>query len=237
MIVNLIMYFATITKNEIVSPTIHKISASVEPTSSLQFIAGQFVMIDVPDSHTTVQRAFSFAHSPNDSKNVVWYVKILEGGIASAFFKQCKNGDSVVFHEPQGHMLLPVMLPDTLIFIATSTGIAPYFSMLHELARNHPQQHIQLLFGCREESDLFVQNELKQFQKLLPHLSVLYTLSSPSSTWSGLTGRVYEHLYLLATSPQSSMYLCGNKQMIIDVRTSLIKNNYNPKSIKFEIFF
>lgn len=228
---------ATITKNEHVATFIYKITARVE-NASFSFKSGQFVMINIPLEHgASVPKAFSIGSSAATPDEIVWYVQWHEGGQASEFFKHCKPGDLVTFEDPKGFMTPPELPPTHIVYVATTTGIAPYLSHLYEISTHTPEQKITVFFGCRYETDVFAQEELKQLTDLMPNLSVTTTLSQPTTAWHGALGRVTEHLNPTHFPPETHYYLCGNKSMIIDARKHLLASGIPMKNIKFEIFF
>jgi len=234
------MHNATITKNTIIAHNIHKIEAKIDASTPCTFIAGQFVMVNIPNGDETVPRAFSFGHDCSDPTKIVWYVKILEDEgtgphYASPYFKNCKPGDTLTFDAPAGRMTLPTELPEHILFIATTTGIAPFLSMLHEITQRKPDQNVQVIFGCRNKKDIFAQEELTKLSAKLPNLKVTTALSKPLDDWKGARGRTTDHL---AGVPNNALtYLCGNKHMIIDARKKLTTQGHNPTNIKFEIFY
>lgn len=227
------MHKAKITKNEKVANDVRKITCKTD--KPLEFTAGQFVMVQIPHEEASVERAFSLANPENHSE-IVWYVKILPNGVASTFFENCKKGDTISFKPAQGAMTLPETLPNNLVFVATTTGIAPYLSILHKLKENNPNIPVRFLFGCRYKDDDFASCELELLKKDLPNLEYGVCLSRAPQEWEGKRGRVTAHLENIPTE-NTLFYLCGNKSMIIDARNFLIKKGVNPRDVKFEIFF
>ncbi len=231
------IFTATIKSNSIVTTDIHKIVATLNSDQELKFTAGQFVMVQIPTETGIVERAFSIASPEQHHNEIIWYVKILPGGAASTFFKNCKKWQSITFKPSQGAMILPKELPKKIVYVATSTGIAPFISMLHSLCTTNNETEISLLFGCRHKEDIFADNELAKFAKKNPRFNYQITLSQPSEEWKGNCGRVTEHLEKLDNTTDTLFYLCGSKNMIIETRSMLIAKGVSPKNIKFEIFF
>lgn len=227
---------ATITSNEQVATYIYKITAIVKK-ATFSFKSGQFVMIHIPHDGISTPKAFSLGSSETDPNTVIWYVQWHEGGQASEFFKHCKPGDTVMFDDAKGFMTVPEPLPVHIVYVATTTGIAPYLSHLYEISRTNPETPITVYFGCRYEADLFALDELDGLQALMPNLTITTTLSKPSNSYRGIRGRVTDHLDLSAFPEGTLYYLCGNKQMIIDARAAILEAGIPQKNIKFEIFF
>lgn len=229
------VYKGIITKNEKVARTVYEITVSLR--TDLYFIPGQFVMVRIPHNDTIVPRAFSIASSACDTRTIVWYVKYFENGIASEFFKNCKVGDEISMSAPAGVMQLPDTAQVPIIFIATSTGLAPFLSLLNALAENKYQKPVELYFGCRHEEDIFAMEELKKFAIRLHDFSYHISLTQPTDSWQGLKGRITEHIKEKMCETHALYFLCGKKDMIIEVRDILLQKGVPAKNIKFEIFF
>lgn len=186
------------------------------------YVPGQFVLWQVPDaSGSTLQpRAYSIASHP--SQNQIDYIfKYEAGGRASEWIQHTVAvGTPITFQRAMGTFCLPQSLPDSLVFVATSTGIAPIASILQELVNLSYKGEVLVLFGVRTEQDLFWQVALQQLVVALPAATLLITLSKPSVDWQGEAGRVQVQLanykQLVASS---TVYACGNPVMTKEVKT------------------
>jgi NAD(P)H-flavin reductase len=125
------------------------------------------------------------------------------------------------------------------VFIATGTGIAPFRSMLLEhLPKTHPR--ITLLFGVRYEQGLLYRDELEHLAKQYESFHFMPTITRPTETWTGRTGRVQAHLdealALQSYEDPSTLdiYICGLKEMVDDVRAELKKRGFDRKQIIYE---
>ncbi len=195
-------------------------------------------MVNIPHGESTVPRAFSFGNI--NTSTVVWYVKILEDEetgphYASPYFKNCTPGNKLTIEQPSGRMTLPEQLPEKIVYVATTTGIAPFLSHLEKITQINPEQHIEVIFGCRNREDIFAQEEIELLQKKLLNLTLTLSLSKPTDEWGGAKGRTTEHLDNIPND--ALVYLCGNKFMIIDARKKLTAQGHDPQKIKFEIFY
>ncbi len=77
---------------------------------------------------------------------------------------------------------------------------------------------VTLLWGCRSEQDLFETDELRRWDERFDRFRFLPTLSRPSESWTGLRGRVTDHLASWDLPlDDMQIYLCGNGAMIDDV--------------------
>lgn len=141
-------------------------------------------------------------------------------------------------HEPLGYFTLRHP-GHRAVFVATGTGIAPFRSMLLDhLPRTEPR--ITLLFGVRYMEGLLYRDEFEQLEKKYQSFRFLPTLTRPTESWKGRTGRVQAHLdeaLALRTSeelPTVDVYICGLKEMVDDVRKELKQRGFDRKQIIYE---
>lgn len=200
------------------------------------FKAGQFLQFKVPTETGMVLRSYSIASAPKDDYIEIC-LKVLPNGKASVFLSALEVGDDAVVQGPEGHFVCKDEHAKHKIFIATGTGLAPIMSMVPDqlaIAREGAQVHV--LFGVRNEADLFWVDRLSGFGKQHPHFTHQVTLSQPDQPtgWQGLTGRVTAHVphhHL-----EAEYYVCGSLEMVKDVRKILVDKGVPMKQIHFEIF-
>jgi ferredoxin-NADP reductase len=119
-------------------------------------------------------------------------------------------------------------------FLATSTGLAPFHSMLSVAARTGDQRRFRLLFGCRDEGDVFGVERLEYFKSVLD-FEYTICLSGPNAGPSYAAGRITAHLPTLNVADQ--YYLCGNGMMIAEARENLKAAGLDRKRIHFEKYW
>lgn len=200
------------------------------------FKAGQFLQFKIPTETGVVLRSYSIASAPED-EYIEICLKVLPNGKASVFLSALEVGESAMVQGPEGHFVCKDEHSPHKIFIATGTGLAPIMSMVpDQLARPQENSQVHVLFGVRNEADLFWVERLDAFQKKYSHFSHNVTLSQPDQPtgWQGLVGRVTAHV------PQHHLeaeyYLCGSLEMVKDVRKILVDKGVPTKHIHFEIF-
>jgi len=198
------------------------------------FTAGQFVQFAVPSSDGSLAlRAYSISSIPGDPY-LEFCVKMIENGVASAHLLRMREGEEFLFTKAQGRFVMNDA-NKPLSAVATGAGLAPLLSIIRDQLETKKTNHeIRLLFGVRMEKDIFWTERLNDLQKTHPNFSYQLTVSRPGQSWEGLSGRVTSHL---PTPGQDDLfYLCGNGEMIKDVRTILLQEGASAKAIKFEIF-
>ena len=206
----------------------------------LSFKAGQFVSVKVPG--TDAWRSYSIVSSPSRKDGFSLCIKIITGGIASTFFAGLAEGATVDFDGPSGSFTLGEGTSN-IVMIATGVGIVPFMSMLSLLPTLLRAQKVRLLFGVRNKEDLFYLDELEEFKRSNPNFDFFVTLSRPPEGWTGLRGRVTDHLEMFCSSDRGSsdasntqFYICGGGEAVKDVRTLLIQKGVLPVQIRLEQF-
>lgn len=101
-----------------------------------------------------------------------------------------------------------------------------------------PQGEFILYWGLRHETDVFWKEEFERLAVEHPNFRFVLTLSKSTDEWKGPKGRVTEHvLKEIESLKQSEFYLCGNRQMIVDIRRLLTDNGVAVSQIYTETFF
>lgn len=196
----------------------------------MQFAAGQYVIFHLLPPK--LRHTMSIASPPSKKGEIEILQQRVAGGEGSKWFALLQKGDMVRFTGPLGKFVLNGEAARPKVFVATGSGIAPLRSMILD----HPSG--TLYWGLRHESDLFWQEELKRLANNHKNFHYTITLSQPTDTWSGTRGRVTEHV--VAETPElteSEFYLCGNRQMIVDMREFLADNGVPENQIYTETFF
>lgn len=193
------------------------------------FLAGQFVQFQIPEGEKYVLRSFSLSSAPHHDY-LEFCVKILPEGKASLFFEALPIGEAVLISAARGRFVCDTAGPN--YFIATGTGLAPIMSIVHHLVKTK-EPPLSVLFGVRHAEDLFWVERLESLRAKNPNLLLQITLSRPTENWSGLRGRVSEHVSL---DPQGHYYICGSLEMVKDVRAILLNAGVSVKNIHQEIY-
>jgi len=115
-------------------------------------------------------------------------------------------------------------------FVCTGTGITPFYSIFKEFVASNPDHQFTLLFGTRLEKDIVLRSEFEQMAAEFDNFTYLITLTRED--WSGLRGRVQEHLP--ESVAETSFYICGLKDMVLDTRQKLLDQDVEPEHIKIE---
>ncbi|OGL89360.1 hypothetical protein A3H75_02215 [Candidatus Uhrbacteria bacterium RIFCSPLOWO2_02_FULL_51_9] len=204
---------------------------TLELDRPMQFKAGQFVMLDLPQPGER-PRPFSMANAPkkNGSGTIEICMKRYETSVTAPYLDSLPSNSSVTLRGPFGFFTLRDS-PRPVFFVATGVGIAPILGMMRDEQNKKTNRDMQLLFGVRYDTDCIFMDELAA---TLPHCTM--TLSQPSDAWKGARGRVTEHLNALERPEQFDFYLCGNPDMVKETRDLLLSRNVSAERVYFEIF-
>jgi len=208
--------------------------AMIEP-QELQFKAGQYLFVHASER---VLRPFSISSSPDDIKTFEFCIEVIPDGVASNYLWNLKEHDEVLLKGVFGSFVYHKD-PDIeeIFMIATGTGIAPIKSMLlYEL--NHGEKRpIHLLFGESMAKDFYYLDIFAELIKKYPNLTCDLCASRDQKE-GYINGRVQTALEkYFPIGKKSSFYICGGRQMIMDVSDLIIKNGGDAKHIYHEKFF
>lgn len=231
-------YLCTVLSNKMITPTVFEIT--FEADRPILFKAGQFLSVIIPGAGPKgrdLRRAYSIA-SPPESQTLSLCIKTVEKGPGTTFLFKLKTKDKFSIFAPYGDFVYHPK-PDThVFFVATSTGISPFRSIIlgKEFQENAPPSATCLL-GVRDESELLYHDELRQNKAI----HCVAALSRPKlNTWSGFQGRVTDYLRTLGSAfpwKKCEFFLCGNGAMIEDVKSYLQEQGVAKTSIHQEVYF
>lgn len=207
-------------------------------TPRFNFVAGQWLSFTQPKPDgEQVSRAYYIASPPGGDNRFGLCLNRVQDGFMSNFLCDMKEGDEIAYQGPSGDFSLRSPLRDTL-FIATSTGIAPFRSMLHWLLAEKSRQEgkqFWLLYGNRYESDIYYHGEFLDLAAKHSNFHYRPTLSRSGPDWHGLRGYVQEHIAELAQGrTDMHAYISGLAKMIKANCDLLQGLGWDRKSIFFE---
>jgi CDP-4-dehydro-6-deoxyglucose reductase len=226
---------AHVVETRMLSPSVRslRIALTAEP---LSFAAGQWIDLYVTTPSGLQKRAYSIA-SAADEATLELAVTLVPEGAASPALHGLREGDALLIDGPFGFFVRDEALAAApSLFVATGTGLSPLRSMLYAWKKQAVRPPITLLFGVRTQADILWSEELTQWTRDYPELSLEVTLSRPDPDWAGRTGYVQKHVAELARAlGEPHVFICGLNRMVSEVR-ALCKNTlgYDRKRIHSE---
>jgi CDP-4-dehydro-6-deoxyglucose reductase len=193
-------------------------------TECLQFLAGQYIDILMPDGK---HRSYSLANAPHDDENLELHVRHYEGGLFSEFaFHHLREKTLLRIEGPLGTFFLNETSDRPIIMVAGGTGFAPVKSIIEHAKHKQLQRQIYLYWGARSKEDLYLHDLACEWTEQISGFSYVPVLSEPkgSDHWDGLTGLVHEAvLNDFSHLTGHEVYACGPPPMVHAVRDTLIE--------------
>lgn len=205
----------------------------------IPFQAGQYLNLVLdpggPDRERVV-RAYSICSAPEVLPRLSFVANLVPGGAGSTRLFALQPGAQLEIRGPLGSFTLNEKQPRDFLFVATGTGIGPLRAMIRRLCALVTQRQVTLFWGLRSQRDLYYQDEFQALAQQHANFSFITALSQPEPGWHGAVGRVTTVLPAHVRSvAQLEVYLCGNGEMIAQVRAYLKTLGLCP--VRTEKFF
>lgn len=187
------------------------------------FKAGQTVAVGVVPG--VEPRLYSIASGEPENEMSILY-KVIPGGFLTPRLAEMVEGDEVFVSKAFGTFYGS---QDPAFWIASGTGIAPYYSMyLSGLTQNKT-----LIHGGRTRDSFYFQDQF------IPFFGDKYVRCSSRDTGGDVyEGRLTQYLRELKNLPlQYKYYLCGSSEMVVEARDILINRGVSFDNIFAEIYF
>jgi len=187
------------------------------------FTAGQVLALALDDSHEP--RIYSICSGESDPFLQILF-DVNKAGTVTPRLSKMRKGDLLYVSKPYGRFLPDRHSP--MWWIATGTGIAPFYAMLRT-----GYQPVKLLHGARESTHFHFE------QEFLSRLGEHYVRCNSGMEEAGdFQGRVNHFLERLHDVPlDNKYYLCGRSLMVVEVRDLLIARGVPYENIVTEIYF
>ncbi len=173
----------------------------------------------------SINREYSIYSNAN-APHLDVLIRKIEEGIVSTSLANVKPGDTVEIDGPFGDFCLDEAYIAGIphVFIASGTGIAPF----HSFIKTYPELDYLLLHGVRSRSECYDADEYAA-ERYVP------CVSNSSEGQPGI--RVTDYLARHPVDPKAIVYICGNRDMIVDTFEILRQQNVPGDNIFTEVFF
>lgn len=209
----------------------------IEP-DRIEFEAGQYISVDMGEGY---RRSYSIASAPSENHAIELCVDITPGKRGSQYFQNLKPGDEMKFMAPLGRFIMTdedKVKEEKLLFVATGSGITPLRSTILDLLEDkNDKRLIRLFWGLRFVKDMFWEEEFRLKHESFPNFHYKLMLSKPPEKWPLLAGYSTHEIEALELDRTWGVYLCGNPEMISEVKELVIKKGVPENQVHFEKFF
>lgn len=221
---------AEVTGVEALSETSFGLHLSLD--SPIAFLPGQYVNITVPG--TDVHRSYSFSSRPG-ADDATFLIRNLPGGRMSGYLASASAGDRVTLTGPMGAFYLrPITRPQ--LWLAGGTGLAPFLSMLEQLAATGSDQPVTLYYAVTRAADLVELDRVQDLAEKIGNVAVITILAAEEEAHER-KGFVTDHVSAEdLNGGDVDVYLCGPPPMVEAVRTHFTALGAQPANFYFEKF-
>ena len=187
----------------------------------IEIKSGQCFNVGLPGMD--INREYSM-YSGAEELYLDFLIRGVEGGLVSNRLSELKLGDLIEIDGPYGEFCIPQQkLNSKFIFIASGTGIAPF----HSFVKTYGDFNYKLIHGIRFSSERYDLNDYDPGKYI----------SCISQNDCGESIRVTDYLRKNPVEYGSLIYLCGNRNMIIESVQILLDQGVNGDQIISEVFF
>lgn len=233
-------YSGVVSRIETLTPTIKGIWITLDHGEVLDFQAGQYINLQLPNELGV--RAFSLANPPSTGAEIELNVRIVPGGTGTAWIHNgLKLGDRINLTGPYGRFYVHKSAQMPSLFMAGGSGLSSPRAMIHDLLDAGSAQPITLVYGARNQQELYYHQEFLGLAAKHPQFTYVPALSDEpaESGWQGFRGFVHE-----AAKAQfnhdfrgNKAYLCGPPLMIEACISTLMQGRLFERDIYTEKFF
>ena len=190
---------------------------------ALLYKPGQYANISV-ESVGEMSRSYSFATPASPDGQVSFFVRQVPGGCFSTAINERELIEQPISLEgPMGDFWLrPGTEP--MLLIAGGSGLAPIIALLQGAIADGVSRPATLLFGAREQRDLYALEEIQAIQLNWQgefHFEPVLSEEAEGSSWQGARGFVTEKIEQ-QLKDGAHAYLCGPPVMI-DAATDILR--------------
>ena len=189
--------------------------------TNISIKAGQCFNVGIPGMD--INREYSM-YSNADAPFLEFLIRAVDDGMVSSNLQKLNAGDEVEVDGPYGEFCIPLdKLGAKFFFIGSGTGIAPF----HSFVQTYPDLDFTVIHGIRYANEAY---DFEDYRggRYIPCIS---------RNEGGKSERVTDYLRANPIPKNSIVYLCGNRNMIIDSVQILLDQGIGGDQIISEVFF
>lgn len=217
-------------------------SFAVERAPEFRFENGHFTMVGMEVDGKPLLRAYSIASANYEDELEFLSIKVPDGPLTSRL-QHIQVGDTILLgRKPVGSLVLTDLNPGRNLYLfATGTGLAPFLAIIRDPEAYERFEHVVLVHGVRQVSDLayreYLEEELPQHEYLGEQIreKFLYyptVTREPFEHQGRITellesGRICQDLGLPPLDPeQDRAMICGSMAMLKDLSAALDERGF-----------
>jgi CDP-4-dehydro-6-deoxyglucose reductase len=195
---------------------------------------GQHMNVFLEDG---THRSFSMASVPSGNQ-IDFHVRRIPGGrFTEGHLARLQPGDMLDVELPLGTFRYHEEDYRQLVMVATGTGLSPIKCILESLMDDPDCPPVSLYRGVRNEADLYLDDEIREWGKRLYEFQYIPVLSRAGDSWKGRRGHVQQAvLQDVGDLSEHSIYLCGSPTMISDAKKAFLEKGASVDHIHVDGF-
>jgi ferredoxin-NADP reductase/DMSO/TMAO reductase YedYZ heme-binding membrane subunit len=215
-----------------------------ELAPAFRFDPGQHLTLRKHFGEEEVRRAYSLCSGVTDGELRI-AVKQVEGGRASPWVnRELAVGDVVEVGVPRGRFRTEInpLHQRHVLGIAAGSGITPVLSILKSVLAVEPRSRFTLLYGNRDADSIIFRDQLAALQEAHgERLRIVHVLSRSEEVDPHLRGRIGARKLrelddTLQLDTVDDAYICGPREMTVEVRDALAAYGMPADRVHVELF-
>ena len=201
--------------------------------NEMPYKAGQFIEVGFPGEE--LHRAFSISSSPTERGHLDITIRRLADGQLSPRLCDARVGQEFDVKGPFGVFTYQPGAFKHLLFVAGGTGVAPFRAMIRQIEDAGGEEKVRMLYSVRTPDDVIYEEELARWVASGRLQMVLTATRGGDGHWPHRRGR-FQHEVLDETLRDFDpmCYLCGPKDMLLQMQGWLLERGLDRKRVKRE---
>lgn len=201
------------------------------PDQYVDYLSGQYLQIRCGDEWLS----YSIANAPLGSHKYELHIRHDKNNSChQTLFAAIKQEGAVTIRLPLGDCHLSQLEPEMpIVFIAGGTGFAPIKAMIEQLLATGDRRLFELYWGARSQSDLYLDDKVKQWQAHVSQFNYFSLLPTANSKEKLATRVIQHHPHTLS---DYQFVIGGPFDMVFDTRDALITAGVLPFRLHSDAF-
>jgi len=210
------------------------LSVTLEKPSDFHFVAGQYIVITLPQEPSVMAHSFSLASGPQDLSLEI-AMRVSQSPFKKAI-QSAKIGSNIRIRGPFGVFAIHKNSARPTVFLAGGIGITPLRSIIRDEAKRNFPAPITLIYANKKLEacayyDEFINIKNKNF-------SLISIFEEPQKNWSGekgfITAEIIKKYFPDATKP--NFYIVGPTVMVNIVKKIVLGMGVDKNNLFIEAF-
>jgi ferredoxin-NADP reductase len=208
------------------------------------FRAGQYLSLKVAVDGIHITRPYSICSSPDNAVNDRFYeitIRRKEGGfLTELIWNTWGKGTKIQASAPCGFFYYePLRDSADIVGLAGGSGITPFRSLMRDLAANHPDARLTLIYGVRNAQEKMFHQEFQELEnETVGRIKAYFVASEPGPGWDGPTGFLTAELISSLAGPPAgkTFFICGPQPMYNFLDKELAAFHLPARRVRREVF-